>query len=188
MGDGADDAERGAFLDEMDAMNKVNKIFKKEIFKNMEFTGRVAKIEKGTIKSGDNVGKPFYKVTMEDVEGESVMFNAWDYSAIAGITVGQNAVLDYGESRDKKYKHINHALPIQDVNDDIPFDTPKKTIEGPAPAGEANRVYKPDLRELSIIRQSALYQAVQYDKGGEDDIETIIETAKRFVEFDLTGE
>jgi hypothetical protein len=185
MGDMAEDSFDEAMRGEWEG--KFNKTWKKEIFKKMEFTGRVAKIIKDTIKSGDNIGKPYYKVTMEDSEGEQVMFSAWDYPAIAGIQVGQSAVLDYGESKDKRYKHINHALPIQDINDDIPFDG-KKAIEDPPPARKANQAYQPDARELSIIRQSALYQAVQYDKNAEDDIETIIEHAKRFVEFDLTGE
>lgn len=166
--------------------------FRKEMkLMSNEFTGKVLRIVKDKIKSGPNEGNSYYKVTMEDVEGEQVMFNAWDFGAIRGVNVGDMALIDYNVTADGKYKHINSATPVKDINedDDIPFDSPiKKTIEPPAPPRKTIPTSQIDSRELGIYRQSALKGAIEYLAGSDADIEMVIDTAKRFVEFDITGE
>src|SRR5512137_867086 len=160
MGDAEEDY---GYLSEADVdyyKGQINKIWGKEIFKKLSYTmeGKILGITKDTIKSGPNIGKTYYKVKVEDIEGEQSTLSAWEYSAIESVNVGDDVQIDYGTSKDGKYKHINSAIQITQV-DERPT---QKAIETPAPA--RTKVYDPKTKTLDegcfIHRTSALYNAV----------------------------
>lgn len=159
---------------------------------SLELTGKVTKIIKDAIKTGKNAGKPFYKVNIEDVEGETLFFNAWAFEAIKDLQVGQMATVDYNLSPDGKYRHINQSVLVTDINQEaFPYGATKNAIETPAPPREQFSSSKTEAKGSNnsyINRMSALKTAVEYHTGDEMDMEAVIETAKRFVEFIETGE
>jgi hypothetical protein len=183
-----------AMQEQREAAKKVNKVWKKELFKPMslELTGRVTKILKDTIKSGKNAGKPFYKVNIESSEGETLFFNAWAFEAIKDLQVGQMATVDYALSSDGKYRHINQSVLVTDIRqDDFDYSVTQTAIETPPPARTEHMSSKketPDSQGDYIHRTSALYNAVEYHKADGVDIGVIINTAKEFLMFIETGE
>lgn len=158
-----------------------------------EFQGKVIAINKDTIKSGKNIGKAYYKVTMEDYEGEQTQFNAWAFDAIRNLQLGAYAALDYDVSPDGRFRHINASALIQDVNEMDAGAVRENAIEPPPPASGTKTSFGKKSKGLDdtaiyIHRTSALYNAVEYSKGGDSDIETVLDYAKRFLEFIESGE
>lgn len=193
MGDGADDAYDMALREEWEASNKINQIWKKEVFKqvNKELTGKVINIVKDTIKKGANAGKPYYKVTVEDVEGEHLLFHAWNYGVIEAIKVGENAAISYTETPDGKWRHIANSIQVTDINDGS--DSNQKPIERYSPAPETKQAFQKDLKgsggnNIYINRMSAIKTAVEYAGNGEYSIDDVIAFAERFLTFIETGE
>jgi len=151
--------------------------------------GKILGIAKDTIKNGQNAGKVYYKVKVEDIEGEQINMSAWEYSAIENIKVGEWAQLDVGTSKDGKFKHINNSVGITQIRDDI--RPTEKAIETPTPA--PTKVWDPKNKTSDegkfIHRTSALYNAVEYHKSNpEATLADIIGTADRFREYIETGE
>jgi hypothetical protein len=155
-------------------------------------------IKKDTTKSG----KPFYRVTLES--GETLF--AWDYNVIRNVKKGEPAILTTRTGTDGRFIAIVSSRPADEdieiestddaVEDDGDFlDDPKEEAKKPSTNISKDYMSKADweAKDLRICRLAVIKAAVDYadacapSTGSKLTEEEIVEIAKRFEEYAVTG-
>ena len=160
-------------------MASLNKFIKE--FGMSKIIEKITAIKKDTVKSGKNVGKPYYRVTL----GNGDMAFAWSWPVIKDITVGQMAEMVIESNG--KFMNIKAAVPIQasgtdeiPSDDEAPFDEDVEVEEVEEKKGKPitprvsgysvsnkddywNAKFEHDIeKDIAITRMSCLKTAVEY--------------------------
>lgn len=149
-----------------------------------KLTGLIDSITKGKVKTGPNIGKAFYIVTLD---GGQKLY-AWTFDAIRNIKAGNEA--EFSLETKGKYTHIVDSLPITNVNAET-----ENPIE-PEPIGDEDIPDAPTFTPKAtnaknndevISRQSALKSACSVSVGCDYDEEKLVAMAKRFYLYITEG-